>query len=121
MAKIKIRLTEKHIKLIKNFKVERFDDIKAGFDTINPYGGSYLMEDLALILGYWDKAIEGTETDFDGRKFGLDNEIEMINIHNYVVDNFEFIMSIIIQFIDIGVKPGLYTSKENYINWDYKQ
>lgn len=120
MAKIKINLNEKHIKLIERFVVERFNDIHVGFDSINPYGGDYLMEDLAMILGYWDKAIEGTEKDYDGRKFGLDNEIEMIKIHSYVVDNIEFILSILIQYSTTGIKAGLYTSLDNNIKWEYK-
>jgi hypothetical protein len=121
MAKIKINLTENHIKLIKNFKVERINDIYVGVDTINPYGGSYLMEDLAMMLGYWDKAVEGTEKDYDGRKFGLDNEQEMIEIHNYVMNNMPFILSILIQFSTDIVKPGVYTSLDYNIFWEYKE
>lgn len=121
MAKIKIKLTDEHIKLIKEFKVERFNDIQVGFDTINPYGGTYLMEDLAMILGYWDKAIENTENDYDGRKFGLENEVKMYEIHGYLMDNFEFILSIIIQFAVTGIKPGLYTSLDYNINWTYSE
>ena len=110
------------MKLIKQFRINRFNDINVGFDTINPYGGSYLMEELAKILGYWDKSIEGSETDFlYGRRFGIDNEQIMIDIHNYVVDNIEFIMSIIMQFIDTGIKPGVYTSLDYYMNWEYKE
>jgi hypothetical protein len=121
MARIKINLTEEHIKLIKNFKVERINDIHVGFDTINPYGGSYLLEELAMILGYWDKAIEGSETDLiHGRRFGLENEQAMLDIHKYVVDNFMFITSILIQFADSGLKPGTYSSLDYYINWEYK-
>lgn len=119
MAKIKIKITEDHLKLIKRFTVERMNDIHVGFDTINPYGGDYLMEDLAMILGYWDKVTEGTELDYDGRKFGLENEIEMTNIHSYLMDNFVYIMSIIIQFVVEGVKPGLYTSIDYNINWTF--
>lgn len=120
MAKIKITLTENHIKLIKNFRIERFNDVQVGFDTINPYGGNYLMEDLAMILGYWDKAIEGTEMDYDGRKFGLENEMEMLKQHSYLMDNFEYIISMLIQFSSEGLKPGLYTSLDYNINWVYK-
>lgn len=123
MAKIKIKLNEEHIKLIKQFKVERINDIHVGFDTINPYGGSYLMEDLAMILGYWDKVSEEhDETDFYyGRRFGLENEQKMIEIHNYVMDNFEYILSMLIQFSTEGIKPGLYTSIDYNINWEYKE
>jgi hypothetical protein len=122
MAKIKITLTEEHIKLISNFKSEKINDIHVGFDTINPYGGSYLMEDLAMILGYWDKVVEGSETDFMyGRRFGLENEQEMINVHNYLMDNFQFILSIIIQFATVGIKPGLYTTIDYNLDWTYKE
>jgi hypothetical protein len=119
--KIKINLTEEHIKLIKEFRVERIDDIYTGFDTIDPYGGSYVMEDIAMILGYWDQAIEGTEKDYDGRKFGFENEQKMINIHNYVVENMSYILSIIIQFVTEGIKPGLYTSSDTNIHWIYTE
>lgn len=121
MAKIKIKITKDHLKLIKQFKVETINDYKTGFDIINPYGGMYLMEDLAMILGYWDKAVEGTEKDYDGRKFGIDNEIKMLEIHTYVIDNINFILSILIQFSDKGIKPGLYTSLDYDLNWTYSK
>lgn len=121
MAKIKIKITKDHLKLIKQFKVETINDYKTGFDTINPYGGMYLMEDLAMILGYWDKAVEGTERDYDGRKFGIDNEIKMLEIHTYVIDNINFILSILIQFSDKGIKPGVYTSLDYDLNWEYSK
>lgn len=121
MARIKLILNENHLKLIRQFRVERFDDIKVGFDSINPYGGQYLMEDLALILGYWDKAVEGTEKDYDGRKFGIENEVEMLNVHNYVVDNIDFILSLIIQYAtDGGIKPGTYTALDTQLDWKFK-
>lgn len=121
MAKIKINITEDHIKLIKEFRIERINDIYVGFDTINPYGGSFLMEDLAMILGYWDKAVEGTEKDYDGRKFGFENEQKMLEIHMYLMDNFELILSIMTQFVTTGVKPGLYTAIDYNLHWEYKE
>jgi len=121
MAKIKIKLTEDHIRLIKNFRAERVNDIHTGVDTINPYGGSYLMEDLAMILGYWDKAVEGTESDYDGRKFGLENEQIMIDTHNYLMERMPFILTMLFQFVDEGIKPGLYTSLDYNIFWEYKE
>lgn len=120
MAKIKIKLTEDHIKLIKYFKFERIDDYHTGADTINPYGGTYLMEDLAMILGYWEQAKPGTEKDYDGRKFGLENEQKMMDIHQYLMDNMNFVLSIIVQFIETGVTPGVYSSVDYCLNWEYK-
>lgn len=119
MAKLKITLTEDHIKLIKEFRNEKIDDIYVGYDTINPYGGTYLMEDLAMILGYWDKATPKTENDYDGRKFGLENEQKMLEIHTYVMDNIQYVLSIMVQFIGTGIKPGIYTSIDNNLVWSY--
>jgi hypothetical protein len=121
MAKIKIKLLEEHIKLIKEFRIERISDIYVGFDTINPYSGGYLMEDLAMILGYWDKVVPGTEKDFDGRKFGFENEQNMLSIHMYIMDNMEFILSIIVQFITIGIKPGNYTAIDYNLHWEFSE
>ena len=117
MAKIKIKLSENHIKLIKNFKIETIDDYHVGFDTINPYGGQYLMEDLAMILGYWDKAVAGTENDYDGRKFGIENEQAMIEINSYLMDNFSLILSLLIQYSTTGIQPGTYVSVDYNVKW----
>lgn len=121
MAKIKITLTEEHIKLMSQFRNERIDDIYIGYDTINPYGGSYLMDDLAMILGYWDKAVPGTENDYDGRKFGLENEQKMIEVHTYLMDNMQYILSIMVQFVTRGVKPGTYSSIDTNLEWVYTE
>lgn len=121
MAKIKITLNEDHIKLLKEFKITSINDTYVGFDTFNPYGGSYIMENIAMILGNWDKAIEGTEKDYDGRKFGLELEQEMLKLHVYIIDNFEYILSIMVQYLSEGVKPGTYTAKNNQLIWEYKK
>lgn len=119
MAKIKITLTKEHIKLINSFKFNSFNDQQFGFDTINPYGGDYLFEDLALILGYWDKHTKGTENDFDGRKYGLDVENKMLELHTYIMDNIDYIISIIWQNLEQGIKPGIYTTNSNKNEWIY--
>lgn len=121
MGKIKIKLTENHIKLIQNFKFEKIDDYKFGVDYVNPYGGSFLMEDLALILGYYDKYTEGTEFDIDGRKYGYEIEREMINLHNDIVDNIFYIFSILQNFINIGLKTGVYTCNERDLIWKFEE
>jgi len=121
MAKIKLTLTENHILLIKNFKFAKVDDYKINLDIYSPYGGDYLMEDLALILGKWDKFTPGTENDYDGKKYGLDVETEMLSTHMYLVDNIDFIMSLLLQFIEIGLKPGIYSTISYKIDWKYSE
>lgn len=119
MSKIKIKLNEDHIKLIKHFKIEKFNDSSVGIDTINPYGGCYIYEDLAMILGYWDKSVEGTENDYDGRKFGLENEKLMIEPHVYLMSNIDYVLSIIFTFFNEGVKVGTYTCTDTLMDWKY--
>lgn len=121
MAKIKLKLEEKHIDLIRNFKYEIINDYKVGVDIYNPYRGSHLMEDLAMIFGIWDKYTEGTENDFDGRKYGFETEKMMLDYHNYVIDNLKFILSIMSQFIDTGVKSGTYTAIDTVLDWTYEE
>lgn len=120
MAKIRIELNEQHIKLIKNFKPFIIDDYHVGYDSVNPYGGSYLIEDIAMILGHWDKAVPGTERDYDGRKFGLELEQELYELHMYLMDNFKFILSIMGQYIVKGVKEGEYTAIDTILDWTFK-
>lgn len=121
MAKIKITLTEEHIKLIKNFKIINIDDTYSGFDKINPYGGCYPMEDIAMILGYWGNATKGSENHFDGRKFGLELEQKLWETHCYVQENFDYILSIITQYVTEGVKPGIYTALNHQLIWEYHE
>jgi len=119
MAKIKLNLTSDHIKLIKNFKFTKIDDYKLSLDVWSPYGGDNLMEDLAIILGKWNDFTPGTENDFDGKKFGLEVETEMLALHTYVVDNIDYIISLIFQFIEVGLKPGIYSTISYKIDWKY--
>jgi len=121
MAKIKITLTEDHIMLIKNFKFKQIDDNNASIDIYNPYDGTFLMEDLALIFGKWDKFTPGTENDYDGKKYGLEVETEMLEYHTYIVDNIEYILSIIIQFVGEGIKPGVYSTIDYKLDWTYSE
>ena len=40
-----------------------------GCDQWNLFGGTYVLEDIAMILGYFDQAIENSETLASGRRF----------------------------------------------------
>ena len=121
MAKIKLKLEKEHIQLIKHFKFQKIDDYKITLDSWSPYGGDYLMEDLALIFGYWDKHTPGTELDFDGKKYGLEIETEMLEYHTYLVDNIGLIINLIIQFINTGLKPGIYSTIDYKLDWKYEE
>ena len=107
--KLKVELTEDHIKLIKNFNFERISDKHYGLDTYGLWGGTYLYEQMAYILGYQDKIIPETI------------EEKMMDYDAYILENLVFIEEILHQFCDKGgLKPGIYTCLDYNRQWDYK-
>lgn len=89
-----------------------------GCDQWSLFGGTYLLEDMAMILGYYDKAIENTENLSSGRRYPQELEDEMYELYNYIVDNMEDIFNLILTFIGKGgLKPGEYY----YIDYNWKR
>ena len=85
-----------------------------GCDQWSLFGGTYLLEDMALILGYFDKAIEHSETMATGRRFPEELEIEMYSLYDYIYENMEDILALIFSMIGQGgLIPGTYEYK-NY-------
>jgi len=121
MSKINIKLDEQHIELIKHFKFEKINDYKLCVDMWNPYGGNYLMEDLAMIFGIWDKFTPGSELHYDGKKYGYDEEKKMLEYHTYLMDNIDYVLDIIFKFISDGVKIGTYSCIDYELKWSYKK
>lgn len=115
--KIKITLTDEHIKLISNLRFTEFnDDINAleiekiGFDLNSLYGGSFLLEDISYILGCYDKHIEGTEDKATGPEFETELMDHMLELHEYIMNNINLIEEIVHQFIGKGgITPGTYS------------
>ena len=109
----RITLTEDHIKLLR---LIRFEEGCSGngaetvyIDKINPYYLSGMLEDIALVLGYMDKAIPGTEEDAEGAAFPDDVEDYLLSVHHYIVDNLIDIESLIHQFaFKGGLTAGTY-------------
>lgn len=80
-----------------------------GCDQWNLFGGTYVLEDIAMILGCFDKAIENTETLATGRRFPEELEEEMYSLYEYICDNMEDIFNLILTFIgNGGLTPGTY-------------
>jgi len=116
----KLELTKEHIKLIPFFFLQEEGDNKIYVDRTNLYNiGSHLLEDMALILGYSDSAIKGTEENENGRAFPDDIEKHMLELHKYIVDNLYYIESLIHQFvINGGITEGTYKCKDNELIWE---
>ena len=91
-----------------------------GCDQWSLFGGTYLLEDMAMILGYFDQAIENSENYAMGRRFPTKLEEEMFTLYDYICDNLEDIFTLILTFIgNGGLKPGVYIS-DGY-QWKLKE
>lgn len=91
-----------------------------GCDQWSLFGGTYLLEDMALILGYFDKAIENSETLATGRRFPEELEIEMYNLYDYICEHMEDIFTLMFSMIGKGgITPGTYEYKD--FQWKYKK
>ena len=164
MAKKKtLTLTDEHIALISNIKIERFvfddkqhysqfkamvNDLKLtedkgfkeynnrileelydfepqsrfgwGCDQWGLFGGTYLLEDMAMILGYYDQAVENSENFPNGRRFPDELEEKMYSLYDYICNNLDDIFTLVLTFIgDGGLKPGTYVS-DGY-KWKFKE
>lgn len=122
----KIELNEDLIKLISSFKFEAFDfNVNSknsrfgwGIDQYSLFGGNFLYEDIAIILGYYDKVIPGTKESYDGPRFPEDLEKKMWDYYMYLCDNIEYILSLIMFYIgNGGLTPGVYECNSNEKDW----
>ena len=118
--KLKVVLNEDLIKLIKWFNFERINDRHYGIDTYGIWGGTFLYEQMANILGYQDKIIPETMESNMGASYEKEYEDKMIEYDEYILDNLVFIEEILHQFCDVGgIKPGTYTCTDNVRIWKY--
>lgn len=122
MALVKLELTEDMLKLISNIRFKEKDEEEGTLeiDINNLYGGSFLYEDVSMILGRYDEHIEGTEDGYDGPRFPKEFEAYMDELHGKIVDNIEAIESIVHMYgCRGGVKPGLYVGHDYDCIFEY--
>ena len=122
----KITLNEDLLKLIKNIKFEAFNfGLKSenarfgwGIDQYSLFGGTYYLEDASIILGLYDKHIPGTEEDPLGVDFPDDVKEKLWGYYDYIVNNMEFLISLILYFSDKGgLTPGTYRCVAEEKEW----
>ena len=127
MAIKKLKLTEDHLKLIQALNPVKFefddDDEKSrfgvGYDSYSLWGGSFLFEDLALILGFFNESLEGTENDYTGRRYSPEREEYMLELYQFFEDNLYYIESLVHQFsIKGGLTPGTYKCVDYQLDWE---
>lgn len=122
MAFKKITLNEDHLKLISGIKVESFifdgktenERFGWGIDQYSLFGGTYVMEDIALILGQWDKQIKGTEESPLGRQFPKELEDYWWELYRYIYENMEYILDLVFTYVTKGgLTVGTYKLDNN--------
>ena len=115
---LQLNLTEDHLKLVRFLDIEDEDD---DYLKINKHVmlslQSHILDDVAMVLGMQDKAIEGTAEDPYGRAYPDEVEAYLLSTYNYVKDNLYLIETLIHQFVMEGVKPGTYECKATDLFW----
>lgn len=126
MAIKKIVLTNDHLKLISHIKFEQFSfgeeiDVNRlgwGIDQWSLFGGTYVLEDVALILGVYDQYIVGTEENPNGRRFEKELEDYMWGLYADIVSNMEYIMDLVLYYSNKGgISEGTYKCNTNTMEW----
>lgn len=120
--RIELNLTDEHIKLIPFFFIQSEGDDRLVIDKRHLLSlGAHLLDDMAAILGYTDKAIKGTEDDPDGRAYPDDVEEHLLSLHKYMIDNLFYVESLIHQMCASGgITEGTYTCKAKELIWKKK-
>jgi hypothetical protein len=91
-----------------------------GCDQWSLFGGTYVLEDIALILGCFDQAIENSENLATGRRYPKELEEKMFSLYEYICENMTDILDLTFTFISKGgIEPGTYECV-NY-NWTKKE
>lgn len=116
----RLTFTKDHIKLLKLLKFE-YDEKEETLllEKFNPYILPGRLEDLAMVLGFKDKMIPGTEEDAEGGAFPDDIEDYLLEVHKYIIDNLHDIEVLIHQkaFEKDSITPGTYKFVETEGVW----
>lgn len=119
--KLTVEFTEDLIKLVKLMSVMRFNDNQVGFDFYELYPQSHLFDFMATVLGLEEHRIKGTEESPMGAQYDEETTKKLIELDEYIVDNFEYIEEIVHQFCDVGIKPGKYSCLAYQRIWKYDE
>lgn len=125
--KITINLTDDILALISNIHFQKVPDVTVekypmtwGIDFHNLYGGNFLFEDIAFIIGKYDQVIDGTQENPIGPQFPKELEQYMLDIHSYIVENIYWIEDLVHFYSNKGgLKAGTYTCKDYEKIWKY--
>lgn len=113
-------LTPDHITLIKNLRFQQIDKDRYGVDVFSLWGGDYVYEDMAYLLGYENRVIRESQNDPFGPAYESDVQNYLEKLVNDFVEHLTEYEDILHQFCDKGgLKVGKYTKKANEVYWTY--
>lgn len=87
-----------------------------GVDNFNLWGGTYIWEQMAYILGIQDHVIKGTEEDPTGPKYPTEDMEHMKELDMFILTHLEHIFQLLLQFCTEGIQPGV-----TYWCFDYEK
>jgi hypothetical protein len=87
-----------------------------GVDNFNLWGGTYIWEQMAYILGIQDHVIKGTEEDPTGPKYPDEDMEHMKELDMFILTHLEHIFQLLLQFCTEGIQPGV-----TYWCFDYEK
>lgn len=90
-----------------------------GINQWSLWGGNWALEDIALIIGQYDKFIRGTEESPLGKQFPKPLEDYMWKLYDDFSSNMDFILSLVQFFLDKGgLTAGVYKCKTSDMEWE---
>jgi hypothetical protein len=114
-----LNLTDDHLKLVKFFNIEDLNDEYLGINKERMLTmQTHLLDDVSLILGLRDKAIERSKEDADGLAFPDEEEKYMLDTYHYVSDNIYLIETLLHQRATEGVQSGHYRCNSKDMIWE---
>jgi len=116
---VKIELTKDIIDLLGLIKVEK---TPIGVEILSKdlFYNSDVLQNVLMVWGEYDNFISGTEKSFEGKKWDKELEDKAWNVYNYIIDNLDEIISILLVYAKAGVNPGIYKRKESLNGvWNY--
>lgn len=90
-----------------------------GIDQWNLFGGTFVMEDVALILGHFGDFIPGTEESPMGKRYPKELEDYFWESYLFIVENLVLIINLIFYYVDKGgITPGTYKVNTKDMIWE---
>ena len=91
-----------------------------GINQWSMFGGTYVMEDIAMLIGRYQDFITGTEESNIGKQYPKELEDYMWELYEYIYENLTFIMDLVLKYsIKGGLQVGTYKCIDYELNWEF--